>query len=311
VPNTGNSKAQKPPKQSKQLPRQGYTTGATTYQPHSHDRQFCAFVKSAPLSDRELSTTAAKQHSLDKRDSFSRIVAGETESTCCAQYAHANVEWIPGACIGPPTVSVNEEASLSLLTDLYEQIRSCPKCVLAQSRALAVPGEGPENSEIMFIGEAPGYHENRLGRPFVGAAGKFLEELLASIHMRREDVYICNVIKCRPPNNREPLPSEIEACRPYLDLQIELIRPRLIVTLGRYSMAKFFPKASISKIHGKSARFGDLLVLPLFHPAAALHQPKYRSDIEQDVLRIPHILAQADGVTEGQLDQPLEQMSLF
>jgi DNA polymerase len=200
---------------------------------------------------------------------------------------------------------------LSLLTNLYEQIRSCQKCALAQGRGLAVPGEGPENSQIVFVGEAPGYHENRLGRPFVGAAGQFLEELLASIHMRREDVYICNVIKCRPPNNREPLPNEIEACRPYLDRQLELIRPRLIVTLGRYSMAKFFPQASISKIHGRPTKFGDLLVLPLFHPAAALHQPKYRSDIEQDILKIPQILTQADGITESQPDQPMEQLNLF
>ena len=200
---------------------------------------------------------------------------------------------------------------MSLLTELYEQIRACQKCALAQGRGLAVPGEGPENSQIVFIGEAPGYHENRLGRPFVGAAGKFLEELLASIQMRREDVYICNVIKCRPPNNREPLPSEIEICRPYLDRQLELIRPRLIVTLGRYSMARFFPQASISKIHGRPTKFGDLLVLPLFHPAAALHQPKYRSDIEQDILKIPQILRQADGIPESKTDQPMEQLNLF
>jgi DNA polymerase len=163
----------------------------------------------------------------------------------------------------------------------------------------------------MFIGEAPGYHENRLGRPFVGAAGKFLEELLASIGMRREDVYICNVIKCRPPNNRDPLPNEIEACRPYLERQIELVQPRLLATLGRYSMARYFPKASISKIHGKPAQFGDLIVLPLFHPAAALHQPKYRADIEQDFLTIPQILAQLDSFAGPSPDQQAEQLSLF
>ncbi len=174
-----------------------------------------------------------------------------------------------------------------------------------------MPGEGPEHAEIMFIGEAPGYHENRLGRPFVGAAGKFLEELLASIHMCREDVFICNVIKCRPPNNRDPLPNELEACRPYLDRQIELVQPRLLVTLGRYSMAKYFPKASISRIHGRPTRFDDVIVLPLFHPAAALHQPKYRQDIEQDILKIPQVLAAIDGVTEAQTNEPLEQLSLF
>jgi len=200
---------------------------------------------------------------------------------------------------------------LSELTDLYAQVAVCQKCALAQGRTHAVPGEGPEDAEIMFIGEAPGYHENRLGRPFVGAAGKFLEELLASINMQRNDVYICNVIKCRPPNNREPLPNEIEACRPYLDRQIELIKPRLIVTLGRYSMARFFPKASISKIHGVPNKYGELIVMPLFHPAAALHQPKYRDDIERDIRKIPQILSQLNGFTETQPDQQAQQLSLF
>lgn len=200
---------------------------------------------------------------------------------------------------------------MSELTELYAQILVCQKCALAQGRTNAVPGEGPEDAQIMFIGEAPGFHENRLGRPFVGAAGQFLEELLASINMRREDVYICNVVKCRPPNNREPLPNEIEACQPYLDRQIELIQPRLIVTLGRYSMARFLPKASISKVHGVPAKFGRVVVLPLFHPAAALHQPKYRADIEQDMLKIPQILAHMDEVEEKRPDQQAEQLSLF
>jgi len=200
---------------------------------------------------------------------------------------------------------------LSSLSELYEQIRDCQKCALAQGRNLAVPGEGPENAQVMFIGEAPGYHENRLGRPFVGAAGKFLEELLASINMRREEVYICNVIKCRPPGNRDPLPNEIESCQPYLDQQIELIRPRLIVTLGRHSMARYLPRASISKVHGQPTRLGGWVVLPLFHPAAALHQPKYRADIEHDILKIPEILAQMDGLAETQPQQQAEQLSLF
>ncbi|MBM4429654.1 MAG: uracil-DNA glycosylase [Chloroflexi bacterium] len=200
---------------------------------------------------------------------------------------------------------------MSSLSELYEQIRDCQKCALAQGRNLAVPGEGPENAQVMFIGEAPGYHENRLGRPFVGAAGKFLEELLASINMRREEVYICNVIKCRPPGNRDPLPNEIESCQPYLDQQIELIRPRLIVTLGRHSMARYLPRASISKVHGQPTRLGGWVVLPLFHPAAALHQPKYRADIEHDILKIPEILAQMDGLAETQPQQQAEQLSLF
>jgi len=205
----------------------------------------------------------------------------------------------------------SQEATLPDLADLCAEIVVCEKCGLAEGRNLAVPGEGPEDARIMFIGEAPGYHENRLGRPFVGAAGKFLEQLLASINMRREDVYICNVIKCRPPNNRDPLRLEIEACRPYLDRQIELIRPHLIVTLGRYSMARYLPKVSISRSHGAPVRVGDVVVLPMFHPAAALHQPKYKSYIEQDFLKIPKILAELDRFPETRLGQQAEQLTLF
>jgi uracil-DNA glycosylase family 4 len=205
----------------------------------------------------------------------------------------------------------HQEAILSELTDLYGVIAACQKCALSKGRSNTVPGEGPEQAEIMFIGEAPGFHENRLGRPFVGAAGKFLEELLASIGMKRTEVYICNVIKCRPPENREPLPNEIEACRLYLDQQIALVKPRMIVTLGRYSMAKFLPKASISRTHGVPTRVGEYIVLPMFHPAAALHQPKYRSDIEQDFRQIPRILAEASGVTETPPGEQAEQLSLF
>jgi len=200
---------------------------------------------------------------------------------------------------------------LSELTDLYAEIAACQKCALARGRDRTVPGEGPEDAAIMFIGEAPGYHENRLGRPFVGAAGKFLDKLLASIDMQRDDVYICNVIKCRPPNNRDPLPNEVKSCQAYLDRQIDLIKPRLIVTLGRHSMARYFAKATISKIHGVPKKLGDRILLPLFHPAAALHQPKYRTLIEQDFLKIPHILAQANGLEEALSDQQAEQLSLF
>ncbi len=136
---------------------------------------------------------------------------------------------------------------MSALTELYEQIAACQKCDIARSRTRAVPGEGPENAGIMFIGEAPGFHEDQQGRPFVGPAGQFLEKLLASVNLKREQVYITNVIKTRPTNNREPLPTEIRNCRPYLEKQIELIHPRMIVTLGRYSMASFFPDKAISK----------------------------------------------------------------
>lgn len=197
------------------------------------------------------------------------------------------------------------------LIDLYEEIAVCQRCELAQGRTQTVPGEGPENAEIMFIGEAPGFHEDRQGRPFVGAAGKFLEELLASIGLTREEVYICNVIKCRPPGNRDPLSDEIETCRPFLDKQIELIQPKLIVTLGRYSMARYFPNASITRIHGQPKRVGGCIYYPMFHPAAALHQPKWRAAVEEDMLKIPQILKEAEQLGEAEPLEQAEQLSLF
>jgi uracil-DNA glycosylase family 4 len=201
---------------------------------------------------------------------------------------------------------------LSELTDLYKEISVCQACILSQGRTHAVPGEGPEDAEIMYIGEGPGFHEDRQGRPFVGAAGKYLEELLATIDLKREDVYITNVVKCRPPGNRDPQPDEIEACRAYLDKQIELIRPRLVVTLGRFSMQRYFPGASISRIHGQPKRVGAVIYYPMFHPAAALHQPRWRSLVEEDILRIPDLLAKLDEIEEEEPQLPqAQQLSLF
>jgi len=201
---------------------------------------------------------------------------------------------------------------MSKLTDLYAEVAVCQRCALSSARRNAVPGEGPENADIMFIGEAPGFHEDRQGRPFVGAAGHFLNELLASIGLGREDVYICNVLKCRPPDNRDPKAEEIEACRPFLDRQIELIAPKMIVTLGRFSMARWFPNVRISRIHGRPKKIGGVLYLPMFHPAAALHQPRYRVDIEQDMLKIPQFLAQAAQLVEDELaEKPAAQLNLF
>ena len=202
---------------------------------------------------------------------------------------------------------------MSELTELCEEIKTCQKCILSQGRTNAVPGEGPENADIMFIGEGPGFHEDRQGRPFVGAAGKFLEELLAKIDLSRDDVYITNVVKCRPPGNRDPQTEEIEACRPYLDRQIELIHPRLIVTLGRFSMQRYFPGASISRIHGQAKRIGNVLYYPMFHPAAALHQPRWRPLVEEDFLKIPDLLAKVEDIEEeDESDVPqAEQLSLF
>jgi uracil-DNA glycosylase family 4 len=182
---------------------------------------------------------------------------------------------------------------MSELTDLYQLIARCPDCDLCQTRTQTVPGEGPEDARIMFIGEAPGFNEDRTGRPFVGAAGKFLDQLLAVAGLSRQTVYIGNIIKCRPPNNRDPLPAEIEACSKWIDRQIELIKPDVIVTLGRYSMSKFIPGASISRIHGMPRVINGVTVVPMFHPAAALHQERYRSLIVADFEKLPEILKAA------------------
>lgn len=198
---------------------------------------------------------------------------------------------------------------MSALSELNQEIALCQKCEIAKHRNKAVPGEGAEDARIMFIGEAPGWHEDQLGRPFVGPAGKFLDELLASIGLKREQVYIANVIKCRPTANRDPLPTEIQNCRPWLERQIELIHPRMIVTLGRYSMAMFFPGKSISKIHGTAQKQGDTIYYAMYHPAAALHQASLRQAIEEDMLKIPSLLAKAETIKEEE-KQP-EQLTMF
>jgi len=199
------------------------------------------------------------------------------------------------------------------LAELNRQIEACQRCGLGQMRTRAVAGTGPADAQIMFIGEAPGFHEDRKGLPFVGAAGKFLDELLASIELNRDRVFIGNVIKCRPPGNRDPKPEEIAACRPYLDRQIELVRPRIIITLGRFSMARYFPGASISRIHGQPKRAGGVIYFPMFHPAAALHQPRWRPLLEEDIRKVPGLLAELEGVEPDlpDVDENYEQLSLF
>jgi uracil-DNA glycosylase family 4 len=198
---------------------------------------------------------------------------------------------------------------MSALSELYQEIALCQQCEIAKYRNKVVPGEGAEDAKIMFIGEAPGWHEDQLGRPFVGPAGKFLDELLASIGLKREQVYIANVIKCHPTANRDPLPMEIQNCRQWLERQIELIHPKMIVTLGRYSMAMFFPGKSISKIHGTAQKEGDTIYYAMYHPAAALHQASLRQDIEEDMLKIPSLLTQAETIKEEE-KQP-QQLSMF
>jgi uracil-DNA glycosylase len=198
---------------------------------------------------------------------------------------------------------------MSVLTELYSEIAACRQCDLYQNATRAVPGTGPENAEIMFIGEGPGYHEDQEGKPFVGAAGKFLDELFSSIGMKREQVYIANVVKHRPPNNREPLPSEIAACSLWLNRQLEIIHPKVVVTLGRHSMARFFPNKSISKIHGTAEKRNGVIYYAMYHPAAALHQQNLRNEIEKDMLKIPALLAELK-TTLPPPEKP-RQMSLF
>jgi len=198
---------------------------------------------------------------------------------------------------------------MSALAELYQEIANCQDCELGKHRARVVPGEGPEKADLFFIGEAPGWHEDQQGRPFVGPAGGFLDQLLALIGLRREEVYIANVIKCRPPQNRDPLPTEIQACCKWLDRQIEIIHPRMIITLGRYSLARYFPNESIGKIHGKARKLGDVIYYPMYHPAAALHQGSLRQIIEADMLRIPQILAQGEELAPAAVEA--QQLNLF
>jgi len=179
------------------------------------------------------------------------------------------------------------------LAQIAKEVAVCQKCALYHSRKKAVPGEGPANSEIMFIGEGPGFHENEQGRPFVGAAGNFLNELLAQAGMKREDVWIGNVVKCRPPGNRDPLPEELAACNEYLERQITAINPKIVITLGRYSMAKYMPGAKISAVHGQMRRIGNRFVIAMFHPAAALHQASLKPSITKDFAQLPKLLEQA------------------
>jgi DNA polymerase len=205
------------------------------------------------------------------------------------------------------------------LAQITADVKGCTLCKLHQGTIKAVPGEGPVDAKIMFIGEAPGFNEDRQGRPFVGAAGKFLEELLALAGLRRSDVFIANVVKHRPPNNRDPEPDEISACSIYLDRQIAAINPPVIVTLGRFSMAKWFPGERITRIRGQARWIGGRLIVPMMHPAAALHQVQNRPLIEADFRRLPEILAQAErelaNIQAAPPPQPegpsLEQLSMF
>ena len=209
------------------------------------------------------------------------------------------------------------------LNAIAEQVKACTRCELYKGTNNAVPGAGNLNAEIMFIGEAPGFHEDKQGLPFVGRSGDYLSYLLDLIGLKREQVFITNVVKHRPPNNRDPQPDEIIACKPYLDEQIEIIRPAVIATLGRFSMARYFPNAKISQIHGQPKYTGDPVIAyyPLYHPAAALRNANLRYDMEADFHRLPQVIEEVkkrrndntgdSGGGSNDDNQPLQQLSLF
>ncbi len=187
---------------------------------------------------------------------------------------------------------------IAALDALRTEVEACTRCPLHETRTRAVFGEGDAASDLMFVGEAPGYHEDQQGRPFVGQAGKLLEQLLASIGLTREQVFIANVLKSRPPNNRDPRPDEIAACQPYLRRQIELIRPRIICTLGNHATKLLTGNpAGITRVHGQPQAHTindvDLYLFPIFHPAAALYTPAMLDTLKQDFLRLPELLAHA------------------
>ena len=209
---------------------------------------------------------------------------------------------------------IDAQEKEALLDDIAGEIRECTRCELYRTRTNSVPGEGPADARIMVIGEAPGWNEDQQGRPFVGAAGKFLEELLGAAGLKRSDVFITNVVKSRPPGNRDPLPDEIIACAPFLQRQIDTIDPDVIVTLGRFSMAKWFPGERISRIHGQPKKDGKRLIVPMYHPAAALHQQALKSTILEDFAKLPRILAEAEAAREAAArreEPPPSQTSMF
>ena len=208
------------------------------------------------------------------------------------------------------------------LEEIALLVNRCTDCELSQGRNKAVPGEGSPDAELMFIGEGPGYHEDRLGRPFVGPAGQFLDDLLMSIGLKREDVFIANMVKCRPPQNRDPSPAEMSTCSKYLNRQIELIDPKLIITLGRFSLARFFPGESITRARGKVREKDGRWIYPVMHPAAALHRQENRSVIVNDFKQIPQVLENLEQLSShsalNQTSEPQQepapqakQLSLF
>jgi DNA polymerase len=201
------------------------------------------------------------------------------------------------------------------LNTIASEVVVCQRCALANGRLKAVPGEGPPGAQVLMVGEGPGSHENQQGRPFVGPAGQFLTELLGVAGLKRADVFITNIVKCRPPGNRDPLPEEVEACSGYLARQIASLKPRVVVTLGRHSLARFLPGQPISRVHGQPRRVGSTTVFPMYHPAAALHQPSLRKTLLDDMAKLPAILAdlerEAPPAEPAATTGPPKQLNLF
>lgn len=206
---------------------------------------------------------------------------------------------------------------MNSLDEIARLVRQCSDCELGLGRKNAVPGEGSPNADLMIIGEGPGAQEDLLGRPFVGRAGQFLDELLAYIGLKREDVFIANMVKCRPPENRDPLPAEVSACNKYLERQIELLDPLLIVTLGRVSLTRFFPGVSMTRARGQVREKDGRFIYPVMHPAAALYRQEVRPGIIEDFKAIPGVLddirnSSATPVPAPAPESPAaQQLSLF
>jgi uracil-DNA glycosylase family 4 len=196
---------------------------------------------------------------------------------------------------------------------LADEIQACTACPLHRRARQAVPGEGSADSGIFFLGEAPGYNEDLQGRPFVGAAGQVLDELLSEIGLDRSRVFITNVVRHRPPENRDPLPEEVSACDVWLRRHLALLKPRVIVTLGRHAMGKFLPGESISRIHGRPRKVDGLVIFPVYHPAAALHQPALRGALTGDFANLAQLLATQPAAKEPAAAEKktADQMTLF
>jgi len=197
------------------------------------------------------------------------------------------------------------------ILELNETIRSCTDCPLHRERTHAVPGFGDISSDIMLIGEGPGYHEDKAGEPFVGPSGQFLDELLLSIGLTRHMVFLANMLKCRAPKNRDPEPHELSSCSKYLDIQIAMINPKLIVTLGKFSTAKFIRFRKISDVRGKVVEVNGRYIFPIIHPAAALHNSIYKDPIQKDFGKIPEILKLPMPKPPGQIKEEPKQLSLL